>query len=85
MNSVIIKAVIVYVPTYSNHPKLMKSRVWTTERLKEYADTKRKIKDNFVKAFAGFVGCDSVDVYCRPDYFELCDLFDGPLHEFSRS
>ena len=81
-----MKGVVVYNPSYANHPKLMNpSRKWTPKKLEDYAQTKRQIKDNFVKAFKGFEGCEEVNVYCRPSYFELRELFDVSLTDFVRS
>ena len=83
---VIVKGYVVYNPTYANHPKLMNpGKKWTPERLQEYAQTKRQIKDNFVKAFKGFVGCEEINVYCRPSYAELRELFDEKLTSFALS
>ena len=80
-----MKGVVVYNPTYANHPTLMKHRRWTPEIIHEYAQTKRQIKDNFVKAFKGFLGCEEINVYCRPSEDELIELFDVDLTDFVRS
>ena len=53
--------------------------------LREYAETKKRIKDNFVNTFAGFVGCDEVDVYCEPNFVEFRRLFHSDLTDFARS
>ena len=51
----------------------------------KYAETKRLIKNNFVSAFGGFVGCEQVDVFCRPSWMEFKNIFHKDMTQFALS
>ena len=38
-----------------------------------------------MSSFGGFVGCDEVDVYCRPNFIEFRNIFHKDLTQFALS